>query len=971
MPERRPGGPDPLARVVAALHAAAPDLDGPALADLLWLASRLGGGAADGSSPVADTRPAAEPGTPQSTSEVPESGAAPVLERAAEWALHERLRGARGRVRGEAVAASGASGLPMTLPVTRALRPWKRPWQRGRADALDMDATVDAYARSGELIPRFRPAPERWFGLILVVDRSPAMQVWQEVVDDFTAVLNRLGAFQTLQVCDLVFGETGPELRDGLGRTVGPGRLRSPDGRRLVLAVSDCADPGWREPRIWRQLRAWGMSSPVALLNPLPVKLWRRTGLDLPGTRVLPGPPGADSTRLVFEPPPLLPGGDRAGWLPVPVLSLSPHSVGRWSRTVMRRSTEGCGAVLVPRDGRPAEERLAPRAASGSADRFLRTASPAAARLAVLSSPFDELSIRLLHLIRQELVPEAEVADVSELLTSGLFPVRTDRGGTVELLVPRAAQERLRKELTENEVWRINRALSRHMASHQGWSGPLPAVVHDPRGPVELPAGLRSFAEASRRTLELLGLPEGSAPRARADVQETEPARRPPPPARSTTSRTTARTPYFFLSYAHTPAWGQGTADPDHWVSMFYRDLCAHIRQMASLPADADVGFMDREMNAGEDWPDRLSENLAHCQVFVPLFSPRYFASEICGRELYTFSARVLEARAAGGIGTESRVVPVLWTGVDHEQLPESVHHLHVGHEALGERYADNGIYGLIKLNRMRPDYEKAVLGLARRIVRTADEAPLPPGRPRSLASTPSAFKPRGSGPRSIRLTVAAPTRHDVAPHRDPAPYGASALDWNPYHEESTRPIASVAEELLRALDYRVTVSSFDDEEQEDEQERESDAGRGSPGPLGILVIDCWSLTDDERRGRLRAFDARARPWQAAIVPWAHTDPQSLGEEGRDLVRDLERTLPLTIERGRRTDTRTAVNGVPTLQAFTYVLPSVVAMVTQQYLRYAEAHPPSSPPPPRPRLMGPTALRYPSPDGWADREDDA
>ncbi|MEY2241920.1 hypothetical protein AB8A21_03005 [Streptomyces sp. BF23-18] len=88
-------------------------------------------------------------------------------------------------------------------------------------------------------------------------------------------------------------------------------------------------------------------------------------------------------------------------------------------------------------------------------------------------------------------------------------------------------------------------------------------------------------------------------------------------------------------------------------------------------------------------------------------------------------------------------------------------------------------------------------------------------------------------------------------------------------------------------------------------------------------------------------------------------------------MRDLERTLPLTIERGRRTDTRTAVNGVPTLQAFTYVLPSVVAMVTQQYLRYAEAHPPSSPPPPRPRLMGPTTLRYPSPDGWADREDDA
>ncbi|MFD9721176.1 hypothetical protein [Streptomyces mirabilis] len=54
------------------------------------------------------------------------------------------------------------------------------------------------YARSGELIPVFAPAPERWFDLVLVVDRSPSMQVWRETVSAFAGLLDRLGAFRTL-----------------------------------------------------------------------------------------------------------------------------------------------------------------------------------------------------------------------------------------------------------------------------------------------------------------------------------------------------------------------------------------------------------------------------------------------------------------------------------------------------------------------------------------------------------------------------------------------------------------------------------------------------------------------------------------------------------------------------------------------------------------------------------------------------
>ncbi|MCQ0002943.1 NB-ARC domain-containing protein [Streptomyces sudanensis] len=442
--------------------------------------------------------------------------------------------------------------------MTRALRPWKRPWPEGRRGALDIEATVDGYARSGELLPVFSAAPERWFDLTLVVDRSPTMRVWEETLGDFAAVLDRLGAFRTLRVRDLLF--------DGAGRPRAPGQLRQADGRRLVVVVSDCASEPWRAPPVWRLLREWASTTPTALLNPLPAKLWRRGGLNLPTVRFAPAAPGTHRSRVPHEPPALLDptgpdgaplGGTAAGpdtgrddagqgaaaaWLPVPVLSLSPHSLDRWSRAVMRGAPEGCTAVLVPPGGRlpgRSRPRAVPLPPGEAARGFLRTAAPRAVRLAVLCAPFDRFSLRLLHVIRRELVPDATTADVAEAVTSGLFELEQPAGGSgpLELVLPEEARAVLRERLPAHEAWRVHRALDRHVASlGDGRPGPR-SVAHDASGPLELPAEREAFARASRRTLELLGLAapgEGTAAPGRAAPEggAGEPGAFPPPPER-------------------------------------------------------------------------------------------------------------------------------------------------------------------------------------------------------------------------------------------------------------------------------------------------------------------------------------------------------------------------------------------------------------------------------------------------------
>ncbi|MGW4160597.1 NaeI family type II restriction endonuclease [Streptomyces sp. NPDC004788] len=516
--------PDPLPRLLSALRAAVPELDGTALAEALWLAAHRADAPDEAVRDGARTRSAAqpprpadrdrsrEPETPPATDShsTPDRAPGPDETRRpgpAARPLHERLPGSATPVRGRAVAAPHAAGLPRALELTRALRPWKRRWPQGRHGELDIDATVDGYARSGELIPVFKAAPERWFDLVLVVDRSPGMRVWGETVAEFTTVLDRLGAFRTLQVADLTF--------DAHGAPRAPGALRSADGRRLVVVVSDCMADAWRRPDVWHLLRAWAGAHPTAVLNPLPTKLWRRGGLNLPTTRFTPAAPGSPRSRVPVEPPGLLGQTERpeeGNWLPVPVLSLTPHSLGRWSRTLMRGDPEGCTAVLVPPTGRttagPARPPTVPLPAAELARRFLRTASPRAARLAVLCAPFDRFSLRLLHLVREKLVPEAQIADVAEVVTSGVFEVTQDRGGTVELALPAGAREVLREHLPAHEVWALHQALDQHIADRGTSRTRLPSVAYDTNGPHDLAAEREAFARASRRTLELLGLAE-------------------------------------------------------------------------------------------------------------------------------------------------------------------------------------------------------------------------------------------------------------------------------------------------------------------------------------------------------------------------------------------------------------------------------------------------------------------------------
>ncbi|MGW0839518.1 TIR-like protein FxsC [Streptomyces sp. NPDC002787] len=400
--------------------------------------------------------------------------------------------------------------------------------------------------------------------------------------------------------------------------------------------------------------------------------------------------------------------------------------------------------------------------------------------------------------------------------------------------------------------------------------------------------------------------------------------------------------PYFFLSYAHTPNHDSSGADPIVWVKKLFDGLCEHIMELTDLPKGAKVGFLDQGIQVGTRWTDELSVNLARCKVFVPLYSPRYFRSAQCGREWWAFSQRQVNHRARGGVARESAIIPALWVPVEPAQMPQVARDLQFNHATFGQDYADEGLYGLTKLRYLRDEYERAVYRLAKQIVRVANEAALEEGRySKDYESLPTAF---GSAehPAEFDISVLACTRSDLPQGRKPDYYGDRPHDWNPYHPESTLPLGDHAADLVRTMDYKVNVGALDDNTRMLRQEK--------PQAPGLMLLDRWALESTKGKELMGKLCGEHRPWVSVMIP-RHRNDIVPAEKEQELE---ERTYRTLIPRMADGAGHCAANGsIRDLDAFGNELQRAVASAVFYYWEHVETYPPEGPPIKPPRLKGP------------------
>jgi FxsC-like protein len=373
---------------------------------------------------------------------------------------------------------------------------------------------------------------------------------------------------------------------------------------------------------------------------------------------------------------------------------------------------------------------------------------------------------------------------------------------------------------------------------------------------------------------------------------------------------------YFYLSYAQSPPLANTVqADPDPWVREFYGDLTAAVRSHASPKSGLGPGIFDQQIPLGSDWKASLTDALSRAEVFVPLYSPGYFARSWPGREWACFHRRLVDARVKDPL---LRYVPVLWTPLPREIDPPGLS------EAMADaepEYAENGLRTLLRLQPYRPSYQRVVEHLAVRIVDLAENFPVRPSAVPDIDSVPSEFKAEAYGAVFV-VTVAVPQISNLPSDRDRTGYGKTDIDWKPYRIDQELPLADHAARIAERMDLAVLVTSIEKR------------GDGLTSRPGVVLIDPWFVAKERGLTALRSFLGKLPVWVLPLlVLGADQDSRSakLVEQARGV---LQHTVGKRALGSRGDAVKRAIRGVDSLADFAALMPILVAEAERQYLRH-------------------------------------
>ncbi|MDV9171651.1 tetratricopeptide repeat protein [Streptomyces sp. W16] len=432
-----------------------------------------------------------------------------------------------------AVLLPGPRALGSEIALDRALRPLKRRVPSTVRTELDEEATAVTQAETRRPQVVLRPARERWFRLLLVIDSEASMLLWQRHCDELRATFERSGAFRQIQVHQFSYGSPrsvhkGLALTrpwDGNALLHAPGSLADPSGRSMVVVVTDGAAPAWRDGRMAAVLRQWAAVGPVAVINVLPRHLWAGTGAAGDTWHLTASRPGAPNASLNVTDPLLLPLTAPFDEVPeptVPIVELTPGGLAAWAEGIVTVGHVVPMCLWEPQAGpAPGSGYTLPWRGAGSKNSvraFSRSASPGAVRLAAHLAAVAPVTVPVMELVQEGLSDRIlGRSALAEVFLSGLLTpldpeqqrARTNRSVTSmrhRLFDFTAdAKDLLLDSVPTAELIRCRNRVGRRIEQLAGRSPDFPAWLLDPSDD-DQQSTLQPFASLGQAFLARLGI---------------------------------------------------------------------------------------------------------------------------------------------------------------------------------------------------------------------------------------------------------------------------------------------------------------------------------------------------------------------------------------------------------------------------------------------------------------------------------
>ncbi len=429
--------------------------------------------------------------------------------------------GSAGDLTATRVRVPAAEALPGAVEIARALRPLSRRFPSRRSFLIDEEATAHRIAAGGPATLVFRPEPERWFDVALVVEEAPSMVVWAQTIAELHRLLIQQGAFSDVRRWGLEIVDGVVFLRDASGGIHNPGELKHPIARRLIIVASDCVSTSWRDGTFASVIAEWAATTPVVMVQVLPERLWPRTALGPATARVISLLPGVPNRDLSVVDRPWWDLDPLASRVPLPTVTLEPGPIARWARMIMASGVSTAAVLLdptAPREdeeeagGRGTAESPAPISPEQRVRRFRSVVSPTAFRLAVYLAAVP-LSLPVMRLVQQAMLPNSRQMHLAEVLL----------GSIVERVTPptvkchhdevqydfydgQEVRDLLLTSILCDEAMTVLDVVSRFIERRIGQPVDFGALFADPEGDITLPEEARPFARVATRVLQRLGV---------------------------------------------------------------------------------------------------------------------------------------------------------------------------------------------------------------------------------------------------------------------------------------------------------------------------------------------------------------------------------------------------------------------------------------------------------------------------------
>jgi formylglycine-generating enzyme required for sulfatase activity len=423
---------------------------------------------------------------------------------------------------------SPTKGLPFTVPaaralpqarlIARALRPLRQKVNSRTQRIIDIPATIDRVSEERILIPVLKPALERCFDGVLVVEKTSAYGIWQPIINEFEQLLLHQGGLRDVRLWYAEPQSDGTlQLQSRQGQARAVKELIQIGSQRLIFILSDCIDPAWSNGAWQKWCQTWGKHHTVTVIQMLPTPFWRRTQLNQL-TKVWQRSETVNPLNHQWR------FTDYTGLdeefktpqgFPVTVLPLEPYPLSVWGQGMLGRSpTDLTGYFLnaVPIPPTTSDTTIT---ALERLDNFCRLASAPAQRLAALMSAVP-IQLPIVRLIQQTILKqEASATQIAEIFLSGIVQRRGEASDPDKQLYEFYADEQadiralLNQTLPEREIATVIDCLSADLAKRAGKSiGEFQAMLMAPTEAgvaSELATEIGEFARVTLKVLKGLG----------------------------------------------------------------------------------------------------------------------------------------------------------------------------------------------------------------------------------------------------------------------------------------------------------------------------------------------------------------------------------------------------------------------------------------------------------------------------------